>query len=146
MSTTTVTVLVNASVETVFEVISDMENYSKAVPHIVNVEFLTESKAGLGTRFRETRMMHGKEASTELEVTEFKQNELIRMVSDQGGTIWDSVFMVKPKTDGSELTLQMDARPYKLMAKLITPLISKMIKNAIIADMESVKSYCESLS
>ena len=58
--------------------------------------FLSEVRTGVGTRFRETRLMHGKERSTELEVTEYVENERVRMVADTDGTVWDSVFVVSP--------------------------------------------------
>ena len=49
------------------------------------------------TRFRETRVMKGREASTVLEVTEYESPRRIRLVSDEGGTIWDTVFTVAVK-------------------------------------------------
>ncbi|KAB2847196.1 MAG: hypothetical protein F9K45_00175, partial [Melioribacteraceae bacterium] len=70
MKTITVTKNINAPVEKVFNTVAHIEEFSKTVPHIVKVEFLTELKTGAGTRFRETRLMKGKEAATELEVTE----------------------------------------------------------------------------
>lgn len=44
----------------------------------VNVLFLTDSEKGVGTKFRETRMMGKREAGTELEVTEYVPNERVR--------------------------------------------------------------------
>ena len=67
MTRTIVSRLVDAPLERVFEVVSDIRNFSKAVPHIIDVQFLTEQTEGVGTRFRETRLLKGKEASTELE-------------------------------------------------------------------------------
>jgi len=134
---------IEAPVESVFEVIASIENYAKAVPHITKVEFLTESKSGVGTRFRETRLMNGKEMSSELEVTELTPNESLRIISDQGGTIWDTVFTVQTRGTGTELKMEMHAKPYKFFAKLLTPLIKSMVRKGIEADMASVKSYCE---
>jgi uncharacterized membrane protein len=87
MYTIAVTKTVDAPIELVFRTISDIENYSNAVSHIPNVEFLSEMKTGVGTRFRETRLMRGKEASTELEVKEYVENDHVHMVSDSHGTI-----------------------------------------------------------
>lgn len=39
-------------------------------PHIVEIEFLGGTDAGVGTRLRETRPMNGRETVTEPEVTE----------------------------------------------------------------------------
>ena len=65
------------------------------------------------------------------------------MVADSHGTIWDTVFTVKPAGDSTDLELTMDARAYKLLPKLMNPLIKSMIQTAIERDMDAVKAYCE---
>ncbi len=67
MTQFTATRCINASIDLVFKTVSDINNFSKAIPDIINVEFLSNVKSGIGTRFRETRLMNGKEAMTELE-------------------------------------------------------------------------------
>lgn len=143
MGRITVARTINASVEKVFNTVAHIDGFSKAIPHIVNVEFLSDQKTGVGTRFKETRLMRGKEASTVLEVTEYVANERIRLVSDAGGTIWDSVFKVGPTGEGTALELSMEARPYKLLSKLITPLLTPILSKALTSDMDAVKAYCE---
>jgi uncharacterized membrane protein len=144
MSFTSVTKTIEAPKDLVFATVSDIQNFSKAVPHILEVEFLTEQKTGLGARFRETRDMNGRKESTELEVTEFVENERIRMVSDAGGTIWDTLFSVSGDGDTTRLDVEMDARPHKFLARLMTPLIRRMVSKAVEKDIDAVKAYCES--
>jgi len=136
--------LIAAPVDRVFSTVADIGNFSKAVPHIVRVEFLSEQKFGLGTRFRETRLMRGKEATTELEVTEFTENERIRLVADSHGTIWDTLFTVAAKDGKTLLTMDMEARAYKFLWRIMNALIFPMVRKAVEADMDSVKKYCES--
>lgn len=123
--------------------ISDINNFSKSIPDVINVEFLSDVKSGVGTRFRETRLMKGKEAMTELEVTEFVENDHVRYVTDSHGTVWDTVMSVKAVDDKTDLTLIMDARPHKFMQKKVVPMIKGMISKALEKDMDSVKAYCE---
>ena len=134
---------INAPIDMVFKTVADIGNFSKAIPGIVKVEFLSEQQSGVGTRFYETRLMKGKEASTELEVTEYVENEHVRIVSDTHGTVWDTIFTVEPAGESVKLEMTMDARAYKLMPKLMNSLVMKMISNAIESDMDSVKHYCE---
>ncbi len=143
MTQFTATRSINAPIDLVFKTVSDINNFSKAIPDIVNVEFLSDLKSGVGTRFRETRLMKGKEAMTELEVTEFVENDRVRMVTDSHGAVWDSVFTVKRVDGHTELTLAMDARPHKFMQKMMIPMIKGMISKALEKDMDAVKSYCE---
>ena len=134
---------INAPVETVFNTVADIREFSKALPHVVKYEFLSDLQAGVGTRFRETRLMNGKEAATELEVTEHVDNDRVRMVADSHGAIWDTTFIVAPQGTQSKLTMTMDAKAYKLMTRMMNFLIKGMIRKAVERDMDLVKSYCE---
>ena len=144
MGRTTASRTIQAPLETVFDTVARIENYSKAIPQIVNVEFLSDVRLGVGTHFRETRLMGGKEVSTELAVTEYVENDHIRLVTDTHGTVWDSVFTVKPASDGGvDLTLVMDANAHKFLAKLMNPLVKGVIRKALEKDMDAVKAFCE---
>lgn len=145
MSQTTVVRTIDAPIERVFDTVAHVENFAKAVPQIVATEFLSDVMSGVGTRFRETRRMHGREATTELEVTEYAENDRVRIVGDAGGTIWDTVFAVSPDPDSDrvQLMLTMDARPYTLMSRLVNPFIKGFVRKAIESDMDAVKAYCE---
>ena len=134
---------IQAPAEQVFETVAHIEQYTRAIPDITDVQFLSEQKTGIGARFRETRKMGKREATTELEVTEYVKNERVRMVADAGGTIWDTVFEIADKGDRTEMTMTMESRPYKLLAKVFNPLIGPMIKGAVGKDMDAVKSFCE---
>lgn len=143
MSTIKISRQIQAPVNEVFQTISDIRNFSKAVPEIIDVEFLSETKSGVGTRFRETREFKGREVATELEVTEFVENNYVRIISDTQGTIWDSLFTVSEKDGGCQLTLEMEARSYKLLSKIMTPLMKGFISKALERDIDAVKEFCE---
>lgn len=143
MASITTTRYIEASSEAVFATIADVRNFAKAVPDIVTIEMLSDTTTGVGTRFKETRLMRGKEATTELEVTEYVDNDRIRFVADEGGTVWDSVFSVTPERGGTELELSMEARPHTFLARLITPLLKPMLTKALAKDLDAVKVYCE---
>lgn len=144
MGQTAVTRTVRAPIANVFDAIAHIESFAEIVPEIVKVEFLSDQKRGLGARFRETRLMGKREAATELEVTEYVENERVRMVADAGGTIWDTLITTREVGDGEvELAMVMESRPYKLAAKLFTPLISGMLRKALAKDLDAVKAHCE---
>lgn len=144
MARTSLSRTIDAPIEKVFDTVAHIENFSKALPHIIDVEFLSDKHSGVGTRFRETRRMGKHAVSTELEVTEYVRNERVRLVSDAGRTIWDTVFTTTPaQGGGTELGLVMTAAPYKVMARIMNPLIKGMIRRAIEKDLDAVKAYCE---
>ena len=145
MTRTKLSRTVDAPTRVVFSTIADASRFSEAVPHIEHVEFLSEARTGVGARFRETRLMGSRRATTVLEVTEYVQDERVRFVSDQGGTVWDTTFTVEPDPDGrgTRLLMVMEARPYKLLAKLVTPLMKRVVAKAIAADLDAVKAFAE---
>ena len=134
---------IDAPAELVFATISDIRTYAKAVPHIEDIAFLSETRTGLGTRFREMRRTGGKVMTTELEVTEFVENARQRLVADSHGTVWDTLFVVAPRHGASELSVTMEARAYAVRAKLAMPAMKSAIGEAIERDMAAVKAYCE---
>jgi hypothetical protein len=58
----------------VFRTVADPEEFQRAIPGGSNVEYLTASRSGVGTRFRSTRLMKGKPSTFELEMTEFRDD------------------------------------------------------------------------
>mgnify|MGYP001812604994 CR=1 FL=1 len=137
---------IEAGIDEVFDVVAHIENFQKALPHITNVEYLTEQRRGAGTRFRETRQMGKREATTELEVREYEPPNVVRMVSDAGGTVWDTTFRLTGTAARTVLSMEMDAIPHKLPARLSLPLIGRVVAKAIETDMDAVKAYCEGSS
>lgn len=143
MSNFSRTVTIDAPVEEVFDAVAHIESFAKAVPHIKDVEFLSDVHEGVGARFKETREMNGRTGSTVLEVTEYEKNERVRLVSDAGGTVWDTIFTTRPTSGGTELALVMEARPHTFLARITTPMIKGVVAKGVAADLDAVKDYCE---
>ena len=143
MSRIIVTRTINAPLDLVFNTVADINQFSKALPHIVKVEFLSDVHTGVGARFRETRLMSGKEHTTELEVKEYVENDRIRLAADSHGTIWDTLFTVEPENGRTLMTMTMDAKAYTLTAKMMNLMIGGMVKQAVEKDMDAVKAFCE---
>lgn len=134
---------IQASAQRVFDALSDIRIFSAAVPEVVGYEFLSGSEPGPGTKFREKRNRRGRETVTELEITEYRKNKHIRMVADSHGTIWDTVYTLKEENGATLLTLQMEARAYKLVPKFMNPLLKRAICKGVAKNMNDVKRYCE---
>ena len=134
---------IKAPVSVVFDAVTDIKKFPEKSEDIISVELLTEQEKGVGVRFRETRRMGKREGTTELECTEYVENEHVRFVTDQGGVVWDSIYKTKADGEGTVLTLEMDSRPYKFMARIILPMIMGVLSKAVEKDMDAVKAYCE---
>ena len=143
MTRTTIHRSINAPVQVVFDTVAHIDNFRKAIPDILDVEYTSDVQNGIGARFKETRDMNGRTATVELEVTDYAENDRVRLVSDAGGTVWDTVFTTEATEEGTSLTMVMDAKPHKFLAKLFIPITKGMIRKSIEKDMDAVKAYCE---
>ena len=144
MSRTEVHRTIAAPADQVFAAVADVEQFSRAVDDIERVEFVSDIRTGLGTRFRETRVMRGRETTVELEITEFAPPERVRFLSEAGGVQWDTVFTVEAaRVGGTRLRMVMEATPLTFVARLMMPLVKGMVRKAIASDMDAVKACCE---
>jgi len=134
---------IEAPAEVVFRSVTDIERFPDIQPDVLSIDFLTEQRSGVGTRFVETRR-HGKnEMKTELEVTEWVENERARMVTDSHGTVWDTVFSVRSSGATSELEIAMDARPHKLLPKIMNPIMKGFFRKGIAKYLDQLRDHCE---
>jgi len=143
MTTTTVTRSVQAPADRVFAAVAEPESLTEVIPDVVRVMFLTPQHTGRGTRFQETRLMRGKEAMTELEITEHEPPHRVRYVADSHGTVWDTVFAVTSSGEGTEVVLTMEARAHRLLPRLLNPLFKSLIRKGLEKHLDAVKAWCE---
>ncbi|MDE2691549.1 MAG: SRPBCC family protein [Acidobacteriota bacterium] len=143
MKPTESSLTINASLGTVFRAVSDLDHFSKAVPQIDRIEVLSDTAAGVGTRFRETRLVGGRETASELEVAELVENEKVRYVSDTFGTRWNSTFTVARVGERTRLTMTIEGRPHTLLSRLAAPLMRLLTAKGVAADMKGIKAYAE---
>ena len=136
--------IIEAPVKKVFDCVAHIEQYRKAQPHIIDVEFLTEQRVGTGTKFRETRMMHGKQQLTELEVTQYVPDEKVRMVNVTNGTTWDTLWTFRQLENGTKMDFCMQASTQSRIAKFALMLLKPFISYAVTTDLDRLKQYCES--
>jgi uncharacterized protein YndB with AHSA1/START domain len=134
---------IRAPREELFDATAHIEEYAEVIPHITAVEFLTDQRVGAGTRFRETRQMGRRSATTELEVTEYERPARVRLVSEAGGATWDTTFVYTNTEAGTDVHMVMDIQPRTFLARIVTPLIKGSVAKAVGADIDAVKQHFE---
>jgi carbon monoxide dehydrogenase subunit G len=143
----TISKKINAPVETVFRICSDFQNTPNTISAIKKIEMLTEGPTRVGTRFKETRIMFGKEATEEMEVAEFQPNRSFTLVADSCGCRYEMSHQFHREGNGTRLELDMNAKATSFLAKLMSPLSVLMMgtmKKAIDSDLDEVKRAAES--
>ena len=130
-----------------FDVFADFPNAPTRVAGIKRMEVLTDGPVGKGTKFRETRIMFGKEATETMEVTDFQPGRSYSVGCTSCGIEWASTFRFTPEGAGTRVDLELSTRPITFFAKLMSPLGALMagsMKKVIEQDMTDLQKALES--
>ncbi len=133
--------------EVVFEASIDLESWAKHIEAITKIEILTPGPIGIGTRFVETRMMFGREASEEMTISELVAPERFVLTAENHGTRYVSQHLFEPQGDGTKLTFAFSGVPVTFLARLFAPLGRVMMPSvvkAIEGDLRDLKKAIES--
>ncbi|GGY61253.1 SRPBCC family protein [Streptomyces omiyaensis] len=152
--TTTTTVVVErrvaASPGRVWESITDLPDMPRVLSGVQRVEVLTEGGFGVGTRWRETRRMMGKEATEEMTVTECEPPDRYVTVADSHGMHYASELSLRAEgPDASVLRMAFSATPAGgrgtgLAGRLLARFGARAVSRALTKDLEDIARAVES--
>ena len=140
-------VQVDAPRDEVFAAFADVGNLADRVEGIERVELLTDGPIGVGTRFRETRIMFKREATEEMKFTAFDAPNQFTLEADSCGARFTSVHRFTEQDGGTLVELDMSSKATTFAAKLFTPLgflMAGSMKKLIRKDMDQMKAAIES--
>ena len=140
------TQLVAAPIPAVFAAFTDFEHAAAHVKDIVRIEMLTPGPVGVGTKFKETRKMFGKESTETMEVTAFAPNQLVELSANSCGAEIKSRFTFSPDGPATRVGVDVQTRALTFTAKLFRPLAFVMmgaVKACVRRDVEQLKAAVE---
>ena len=115
------------SPEEVFNFLTDTRNASKLNPGIQHMEKLTDAPLGIGTRYRETRIVNGKQAQAELEVVQYDPPRTYAMMNEAGGIQTSYTYTLTPERNGTRIDLQAEVKAGGLK-KVMAPMVVSILK------------------
>jgi hypothetical protein len=126
----------------VFEFISDSNNAPKIVPAVKSTLKLTDGPPRVGTRYRETRLINGKEQHVDLEVKEYAAPEVYAMqnVTDGFETVYR--YQLRPERAGTHIDLVCEVKAAGVK-KLMLPFIASVLKKEDGAHLQTLKKLME---
>lgn len=146
MSTFTISRRIDAPVETVFAILTDLENAAGRIRGIARIEILTPGPVGRGTCFRETRLLGRHEATEEMAITAFEPNRSFTISSHATGVAYTSTYSFQPEENGTLVTVECTSRSESVFARLMSPLgwlMTGVLKGCIERDLEDVRLLAE---
>jgi hypothetical protein len=139
--------IIDASAEAVFAAATDLPHAAERIKGITKIEMLTDGPVGVGTRWRETRVMFGREAAETMWITEFQPPRRYVVEARSHGTHYLTPITVEPLEPGrSKITMSFGAKPESLMAKIMMTLFAGMagkIARCLHDDLRDIKRFCE---
>ena len=135
-----------APLERVFSVFTDFAHAAENIRGIKKLELLTHGQIGVGTKFRETRIMFGKSATETMEITDFQPGRSYSFGGQSCGAIYRTRLDFRPEGGGTTVDMEFGATPVSFFAKLMSPLSAFMMKacrKAMEQDLADLKAVAE---
>ena len=144
-----VSVEIEKPLDDVWKAIIDFKNCPNYIESIVNIEVIDEPKDTLiGFKWKETRVMFGKEAIETMWITDYAENEYYQTRAESHGSIYISRLSIEPVENHTKLTMSFSAEAQTFFVKLISWcmgfIVKGSMKKALIKDLNDIKSYVES--
>lgn len=135
--------------EDVWKSIIDFQNCSNYIESIVNIEIIDQPNDTLvGFKWKETRVMFGKEAIETMWITEYVENEYYQTRAESHGSIYISKLSVERIGENTKLTMSFKAEPQSFFAKMFSFCLGFMMKGsmkkALLKDLNDIKTHLES--
>lgn len=139
--------IIAAPPDVVFRRAADFANAPQAIKGIAKVEMLTSGPVGIGTKFRETRIFFGREATEQMEVTAFEPPHRYALGAESHGCRYHSELTFRPSGQGCEVEMTFEGTPLTFFAKVMSVLMRPMIKSVAkvcAKDLDDLKETIES--
>ena len=131
----------------VFEVFCDLDNAAANIAGITRIDVLDgPTKLNLGTRWRETRVMFGKDATEEMWVTGYNQDVSYVVEAESRGAHYRSEYRFSTVDGGTRVDLSFEGVPLTLGARVagvIGGLFAGATRKALHKDLVDLKRVCE---
>jgi carbon monoxide dehydrogenase subunit G len=119
--------VIDRPIEQVFDFATDLSNAPRLMPGVTRTEMLTEGDMKAGARFRETRIVKGKERSAVIEVVDHQRPQLHKAASAMMGMKATYTFRFSPENAGTRVDMEAEVTG-NLLWKLFSGMISRMME------------------
>ena len=136
--------------EKVWKIVTDIDNAVERITAITEIEVLEnpENKFSIGYKWKETRIMFGKEATEIMWVTDLVENDHYKTRAESHGAIYVSTISVEDENGGTKLSMGFDGQAQTFGAKIMSAIFGTLFKGAtkkaIHKDLEDIKKLAES--
>ncbi|WP_338024277.1 SRPBCC family protein [Aquibacillus albus] len=126
----------------------DLDSAKHWMQGFVGIERLEDGPIRVGSQWKETRKMFGKEATEHFEVVELDEpNKIVLCCDGTKGTTGKGVYLftyiISSSGDHSEITLDGEIKGLTGLTKLFGKMMAGTFRKACEKDLEALKAYLE---
>lgn len=131
-----------------WEALTDLGGMHRMLSGVTRVEVLTDGGFGVGTRWRETRRMFGKDATEEMWVTVSEPPERYVVEAESHGSRYVSEWLLRADEPASTtIRLTFSAQSTGAVAGLLTKVMggigARAVRKAVAKDLDDVAGWVE---
>lgn len=138
---------INAPISRVFNLFTDLDSIEKHIEAIEKFELLEGSKnMAVGTKWRETRTVFGKQSSEEMWVTTINKNASYAVAAESHGMKYLSEYKFSEQDGVTTVDLVFSGIPQTVGARLMLfmgVLFKNSTKKLFLDDMKALKAVAE---
>jgi carbon monoxide dehydrogenase subunit G len=133
----------------VWDIVTDLDRSADVISGIDSVERLDGGGAfGVGTRWRETRTMFGRQATEGMSVTAMEPGRSYTVEADSRGAHYRSTVGVEPRgADASRLSMTFAGEPSGAVAKVLAATVGRVFdratRKALARDLDDIAAAAE---
>ena len=140
---------IDAPVEQVFELFTDIEHAADRVTSIKKIDILSTGPFHLGFRWNETRDVLGRLDDAQMEITSFEANRGYTVTHHKGGVRIDTAFTFEPVGPATKVGIEFEMDGQGLPPGLLSPLewaIGGKVRNVLSDDLDDLRQAVEKAS
>ncbi|WP_108672439.1 SRPBCC family protein [Peribacillus acanthi] len=136
-------VTIKKNIQEVFSFTINMENSNKIMPNVKQTEKITEGPLAEGTKFKETRVIRGREAAAIIEFIKLIPNKAFSVKSVTQGIEVIYHYRFNEVAEGTKVDFECEVNASGIMMKLIKPLFIKILKKEDGDHLKNLKKVVE---
>ena len=140
---------IDASPDAVWRVLTDVEGAEAVLSGVAKVERLAGSGYAIGTRWRETRTMLGRESAEEMEVVGIDPGRSTTIGAEAHGMRYRTEFTLEPREGGTLLRMRFSgiyqtlSWVQRVAAKLTSGIGLRVTRKAMQQDLDDIAAAAE---
>lgn len=138
---------IDAPRERVWNLITDIDTWSDTISGIVSIDVVDRPESGvIGLKWRETRVMFGKEAIETMWITAAEPNRWYETRAENHGAIYTTRLSLEDAGDKVVLTMTFSAKATTLVSRLMSVvsfLFNSTLAKMLQKDLQDIRKVAE---